>query len=80
MSALPIDRDVAEYPVIATRNTRGIEVEKEDPSVSYGEWYRFQCGDLRYYVGGTAPPPFVDVDAFIDAFIEVIDCTPPTAT
>jgi hypothetical protein len=76
ISALRIDSDRGEFVVAGTRQSGGVEVEKGTLSVSSGERLRFQCGDVRYYVGGTAPPPFEDLDAFVDAFISVIDCTP----
>jgi hypothetical protein len=81
ISALRFDSDRGEFVVTGTRQSGGIEVEKGTLSVPSGESHRFQCGDVRYYVGGTAPPPFADLDAFVDAFISVIDCTPlPTGT
>jgi len=81
VSALRIDSDRSEFVVVRTRMTGGIEVATGESSPSSGESLRFHCGDLRYYVGGTAPPPFGDLDAFVDAFISVIDCTPsPTGT
>jgi len=81
VSALRIDSDRSEFVVVRTRMTGGIEVATGESSPSSGESLRFHCGDLRYYVGGTAPPPFGDLDAFVDAFISVIDCTPsPTVT
>jgi hypothetical protein len=76
ISALRIDSDNGEFVVTETRQSGGIEVEKGTSSVSSGEQLRFHCGDVRYYVGSTAPPPFEDLDAFVDAFISVIDCTP----
>jgi hypothetical protein len=77
--ALRVDRDRGEFVVTGTRQSGAIEVEAGALSPSSGDRRRFHCGDLRYYVGGTAPPPFADLDAFVDAFISVIDCTPPPA-
>lgn len=77
VSALPIEKDRADYVVLGTRTTRGIEVEQVQSLIPGRASYRFGCGDLRYFVGGTAPPSFADLDAFIDAFLDVIDCTPP---
>jgi hypothetical protein len=81
INALRIDSDRGEFVVAGTRQSGSIEVEKGTLSAASGEILRFHCGDLRYYVGGTAPPPFEDLDAFVDAFISVIACTPrPTGT
>lgn len=79
ISALRIDSDRSDFVVTGTRQSGGIGVQMDDVSVSYGENHRFHCGDLRYYVGGWTQPPFADLDALIDAFIGVIDCTPPPA-
>jgi hypothetical protein len=79
ISALRIDSDRSDFVVTGTRQSGGIEVQTDDVSVSYGEHHRFHCGDLRYYVGGWTQPPFADLEALIDAFIGVIDCTPPPA-
>ena len=77
VSTLRIDNDRGEFVVTGTRQSGAIEVETGALSASSGERFRFHCGDLRYYVGGKAPPPFEDLDVIVDAFISVIDCTPP---
>jgi hypothetical protein len=77
VSAYPRELDLGPSVVVSTRSVRGIQVEKLEPVGSVRDQYRFRCGGLPYWVGGDAPPPFANLDAFIDAFIDVLDC-PPT--
>jgi hypothetical protein len=80
VSALPVASDGSEFEVVATRRVGAVDIETGDSGSVGGEVHRFECGDLRYYVGGHAPPPFVTVESFIDAFLGVIDCPPRAGT
>jgi hypothetical protein len=77
VSAHPIDSDTGEFGAVGARHIRGIAVEIGEPAGVAGEFYRFDCGELRYYIAGSAPPPFVGLDAFLDAFIGVLNCAAP---
>lgn len=77
VSVLPLRRDPGGFVAVSTRSIRGVQVEKGDPSEYEGDLYQFRCGDLRYFVGGFAPPPFADLDSFIEALLGAIECPPP---
>jgi hypothetical protein len=68
-----LERDQTPFSVEATRRSRGVEVEL-GAGTSGGPLHRFRCGDARYYVFGTPPPPFVNLNDVVDAFIVAVNC------
>jgi hypothetical protein len=73
VSAIPVETDHAEFAVLSQRDIEGIVVLR----VAYGSGAvrdRFVCDTLRFEVEGDVPPGFVDIEAFLAAFIGALDC------
>ncbi len=68
-----LERDQTPFAVEARRRSRGVEVEL-GAGTSGDPLHRFRCGDVRYYVSGTPPPPFVNLNDVVDAFIVAVNC------
>lgn len=68
-----VERDQTPFLVQARRLSRGVAVEV-GAGTSGDPLHRFHCGDARYYVSGTPPPPFASLNDVVDAFIAAVEC------
>lgn len=73
VSAHPAGTDNSEFSVLSERQIAGLTVQRvEDTPGLIRD--RFSCDDVTYAVDGTVPPGFADMEGFLAALIEALDC------
>jgi len=76
VSAVHIEDDGSDFVARGQRTIAGVPVENGVFGGSGADIAdRFVCRGVNYYIRGTPPTYFADVDAFIAAFVAVLGCS-----
>jgi hypothetical protein len=68
-----VDRN--NYTVVDERRVAGIAIQQVRGASGFLS-SRFECSGDEYWIAGSTPPGFPNIDAFIERFISALACPP----